>query len=195
MRSALIERNTLETSIRVSLSLEGTGRAQIQTGIGFFDHMLEQIVRHGLIDMEIKADGDLHIDAHHTVEDVGIAFGQALSKALGNKQGINRYADVHVPLDEALTRAVIDISGRPGLFFNVNFTRPHIGSFDTDLVREFFQAVVNHAGITLHLDNVRGENAHHIAESTFKAFARALRQACALDTARLQDIPSTKGTL
>lgn len=194
MRCAEIQRNTLETQIRVKLDLDGGGRARLATGIGFFDHMLDQIARHGLIDLEIDATGDLHIDDHHTVEDVGIAFGQALSRALGDKKGVVRYGHAYVPLDEALTRVVVDLSGRPGLVFQVPFSRGNIGTFDVDLVREFFQGLVNHAAMTVHVDAIRGENAHHQAETVFKAFGRALRMAVAFDT-RSGGIPSTKGTL
>ena len=195
MRNAEISRNTLETRIRVRLDLDGAGKSQLATGVGFFDHMLDQIARHGLIDLEVEAQGDLHIDAHHTVEDVGIALGQALARALGDKKGLTRYGHAYVPLDEALSRAVVDLSGRPGLSFNVAFTRARIGEFDTELVREFFQALVNHAGITLHIDNLRGENAHHQAESVFKAFARALRMAVGIDPRAGSAVPSTKGSL
>ncbi len=195
MRNAEISRNTLETRIRVRLDLDGAGKSQLATGVGFFDHMLDQIARHGLIDLEVEAQGDLHIDAHHTVEDVGIALGQALARALGDKKGLTRYGHAYVPLDEALSRAVVDLSGRPGLSFNVAFTRARIGEFDTELVREFFQALVNHAGITLHIDNLRGENAHHQAESVFKAFARALRMAVGVDPRAGSAVPSTKGSL
>ncbi len=195
MRTAEISRNTLETRIRVRLDLDGAGKSQLATGVGFFDHMLDQIARHGLIDLEVEAQGDLHIDAHHTVEDVGIALGQALARALGDKKGLTRYGHAYVPLDEALSRAVVDLSGRPGLSFNVDFTRAHIGELDTELVREFFQALVNHAGITVHIDNLRGENAHHQAESVFKAFARALRMAVGIDPRAGSAVPSTKGSL
>jgi len=195
MRTAEISRNTLETKIRVKLDLDGTGKSQLATGAGFFDHMLDQIARHGMIDLAIDAQGDLHIDAHHTVEDVGITLGQALATALGDKKGLTRYGHAYVPLDEALSRAVVDLSGRPGLSFNVEFTRALIGEFDVDLVREFFQAVVNHAGITVHIDNLRGDNAHHQAESVFKAFARALRVAITADPRAAGTVPSTKGSL
>lgn len=195
MRTAEISRNTLETKIRVKLDLDGTGQSQLATGVGFFDHMLDQVARHGMIDLQIEAQGDLHIDAHHTVEDVGITLGQALAKALGDKKGLTRYGHAYVPLDEALSRAVVDLSGRPGLSFNVEFTRALIGEFDVDLVREFFQAVVNHAGITVHIDNLRGDNAHHQAESVFKAFARALRMATSADPRASGAVPSTKGSL
>ena len=195
MRTAEISRNTLETRIRVRLDLDGAGKSQLATGVGFFDHMLDQISRHGLIDLQVEAQGDLHIDAHHTVEDVGITFGQALAQALADKKGLTRYGHAYVPLDEALSRAVVDLSGRPGLSFNVAFTRARIGEFDVDLIREFFQAVVNHAGITLHIDNLRGDNAHHQAESVFKAFARALRMAIGADPRAGSAVPSTKGSL
>jgi imidazoleglycerol-phosphate dehydratase len=195
MRQAEVSRHTLETRIRVAINLDGNGTSQIATGVGFFDHMLDQIARHGRIDLAVEAEGDLHIDAHHTVEDVGISFGQALAKAIGDKKGLRRYGDAHVPLDEALSRVVIDLSGRPGLVFNVPFTRAMIGNFDVDLVREFFQGLVNHAAITVHIDNLRGENAHHQAETVFKAFGRALRAACELDPRAVGDVPSTKGAL
>jgi imidazoleglycerol-phosphate dehydratase len=195
MRTADIHRNTLETQIGVKLDLDGTGKSQLSTGVGFFDHMLDQIARHGLIDLQVDARGDLHIDAHHTVEDVGITFGQALAAALGDKKGLTRYGHAYVPLDEALSRVVVDLSGRPGLSFNVAFTRATIGAFDVDLIREFFQAVVNHAGITVHIDNLRGDNAHHQAESIFKAFARALRMATSADPRAGDAVPSTKGSL
>lgn len=195
MRTADISRNTLETQIRVQIDLDGGGKSQLATGVGFFDHMLDQIARHGMIDLTVEAQGDLHIDAHHTVEDVGIAFGQALAQSLGDKKGLVRYGHAYVPLDEALSRVVVDLSGRPGLCFNVEFTRAQIGVFDVDLVREFFQALVNHAGITVHIDNLRGVNAHHQAESVFKAFARALRSAVAIDSRAGSTVPSTKGSL
>ncbi|MFO7746334.1 MAG: imidazoleglycerol-phosphate dehydratase HisB [Orrella sp.] len=195
MRTADITRDTKETQIRVSLNLDGTGRQSIDTGVPFLDHMLDQIARHGLIDLEIKATGDLHIDAHHTVEDVGITLGQALSKAWGDKRGLRRYAHAYVPLDEALSRVVIDLSGRPGLIFNVPFTRARVGDFDVDLSREFFQGLVNHALMTLHIDNLRGMNAHHQCETVFKAFGRALRAATELDPRQAGEIPSTKGVL
>lgn len=194
-RTAEVSRNTAETRITVRLNLDGTGQASLHTGIGFFDHMLEQIARHGLIDLEVHADGDLHIDGHHTVEDVGITIGQAFARAVGDKKGIRRYGHAYVPLDEALSRVVVDLSGRPGLSFNVAFTRATIGAFDVDLIREFFQAVVNHAGITVHIDNLRGDNAHHQAESIFKAFARALRMAITRDPRAGDVVPSTKGSL
>jgi len=194
-RVADVQRNTSETQIRVRVNLDGTGKAQLSTGIGFFDHMLDQIARHGLIDLEIDAKGDLHIDGHHTVEDVGITLGQAFAKAVGDKKGIRRYGHAYVPLDEALSRVVIDFSGRPGLHMRVPFKAGMVGSFDTQLTYEFFQGFVNHAGVTLHIDNLHGENAHHQAETVFKAFARALRMALERDE-RLGDvIPSTKGSL
>lgn len=195
MRQADVSRNTLETRIRVAINLDGTGVTKLSTGVGFFDHMLDQIARHGMMDLIIDADGDLHIDAHHTVEDVGITFGQALAKALGDKKGLRRYGHAYVPLDEALSRVVVDLSGRPGLVFNVPFTRAMIGEFDVDLVHEFFQGMVNHAGISLHIDNLRGVNAHHQAETVFKAFARALRMAVEVDARAADAIPSTKGAL
>jgi imidazoleglycerol-phosphate dehydratase len=195
MRQGEITRNTLETQIQVKLNLDGTGKNQLATGVGFFDHMLEQIARHGLIDLEVRAKGDLHIDAHHTVEDVGISLGQALAQAIGDKKGLRRYGHAYVPLDEALSRVVVDLSGRPGLVFNVDFVRAAIGEFDVDLVREFFQGLVNHAGITLHIDNLSGDNAHHQAETIFKAFGRALRMAVEADVRAAGSIPSTKGSL
>lgn len=195
MRQADVSRNTLETRIRVAINLDGTGVARLSTGVGFFDHMLDQIARHGMIDLMIDAVGDLHIDAHHTIEDVGITFGQALAKALGDKKGLRRYGHAYVPLDEALSRVVVDLSGRPGLVFNVPFTRAAIGEFDVDLIHEFFQGLVNHAGISLHIDNLSGVNAHHQAETVFKAFARALRMAMEIDARALDAIPSTKGSL
>ncbi len=194
MRSAEVKRKTLETEISVRLDLDGSGKSKLATGVGFFDHMLDQIARHGMIDLEIEARGDLHIDAHHTVEDVGITFGQALAKALGDKRGLRRYGHAYVPLDEALARVVVDLSGRPGLVFEVPFTRPTIGEFDVDLVREFFQGFVNHAAVTVHIDCLRGDNAHHQAETVFKAFARALRAATETDP-RAGGVPSTKGSL
>ena len=194
-RIAEVTRNTAETKIRVRVNLDGTGQARLATGIGFFDHMLDQIARHGLIDLEIDAKGDLHIDGHHTVEDVGITLGQAFAKAVGDKKGIRRYGHAYVPLDEALSRVVIDFSGRPGLHMRVPFKAGMVGAFDTQLAFEFFQGFVNHAGVTLHIDNLHGENAHHQAETVFKAFARALRMALERDE-RLGDvIPSTKGSL
>ncbi|MDP2000064.1 MAG: imidazoleglycerol-phosphate dehydratase HisB [Rhodoferax sp.] len=194
-RTAEVTRNTAETKITVKLNLDGTGVSNLRTGIGFFDHMLDQIARHGLIDLDIQADGDLHIDGHHTVEDVGIAFGQAVHLAVGDKKGIRRYGHAYVPLDEALSRVVVDMSGRPGLVMHVPFTSGSIGSFDTQLAHEFFQGFVNHAFVTLHIDNLRGENAHHQAETVFKAFARALRSALELDPRTAGTIPSTKGSL
>ncbi|MCG6896381.1 MAG: imidazoleglycerol-phosphate dehydratase HisB [Thiocapsa sp.] len=194
-RTARVERNTLETQIRVSLDLDGCGRSDLQTGLPFLDHMLDQVARHGLIDLEIQAQGDLHVDAHHTVEDVGITLGQALSTALGGKQGIRRYGHAYVPLDEALSRVVIDLSGRPGLDFHVRFSRAMIGGFDVDLFGELFQGLVNHAAMTLHIDNLRGSNAHHQAETIFKAFGRALRMAVEPDPRMAGITPSTKGAL
>lgn len=194
-RTAEVSRNTAETKITVKVNLDGTGQARLHTGIGFFDHMLDQIARHGMIDLDVQAMGDLHIDGHHTVEDVGIAFGQALHKAVGDKKGIRRYGHAYVPLDEALSRVVIDLSGRPGLIMNVPFKSGMIGTFDSQLAHEFFQGFVNHAFVTLHIDNLRGENAHHQAETVFKAFARALRAALEFDPRSLGTIPSTKGTL
>ncbi|HOZ65921.1 MAG: imidazoleglycerol-phosphate dehydratase HisB [Polaromonas sp.] len=194
-RSAEITRNTNETQITVHVNLDGTGVAKLNTGIGFFDHMLDQIARHGLIDLQIQAVGDLHIDGHHTVEDVGIALGQAVHKAVGDKKGIRRYGHAYVPLDEALSRVVVDFSGRPGLEMHVPFKSGMIGAFDSQLAFEFFQGFVNHAFVTLHIDNLRGENAHHQAETVFKAFARALRMALELDPRSAGVIPSTKGSL
>ena len=195
MRQAEISRNTLETRITVRLNLDGSGQAKLATGVPFLDHMLDQIARHGLIDLEIEATGDLHIDAHHTVEDIGITFGQALAKALGSKRGLCRYGHAYVPLDEALSRAVVDLSGRPGLEFHVDFKRALIGTFDVDLIKEFFQGLVNHALMSVHIDALRGENAHHQAETIFKAFGRALRMAVEADPRTVGSIPSTKGTL
>ena len=195
MRQAEVSRNTLETRITVRLNLDGSGQSSFTTGVPFLDHMLEQIARHGLIDLEVKADGDLHIDAHHTVEDIGITVGQALARALGDKKGLRRYGHAYVPLDEALSRVVIDLSGRPGLEFHVDFRRAMIGAFDVDLVHEFFQGLVNHALISVHIDNLRGDNAHHQAETVFKAFGRALRGAVEADPRASGTIPSTKGTL
>ncbi len=194
-RTAQVSRNTAETKITVGLNLDGTGQAHLATGIGFFDHMLDQIARHGLIDLDIRAEGDLHIDGHHTVEDVGITLGQALAKAVGDKRGIRRYGHAYVPLDEALSRVVIDLSGRPGLHMDVPFKSGMIGQFDTQLTYEFFQGLVNHAFITVHIDNLRGENAHHQAETVFKAFARALRMALEIDPRAADAIASTKGSL
>jgi imidazoleglycerol-phosphate dehydratase len=194
-RTAEVKRDTLETRITVTIGLDGSGRASLATGVPFLDHMLDQIARHGLIDLDIQADGDRHIDDHHTVEDIGITLGQAFAKALGDKKGIRRYGHAYVPLDEALSRVVIDLSGRPGLEFHVEFSRGRIGEFDVDLFREFFQGFVNHAGVTLHVDGLRGLNAHHQAETVFKAFGRALRMAVEFDP-RLGDVlPSTKGAL
>ncbi len=194
-RKAEVTRDTLETKIRVKLNLDGTGTYKINTGIGFFDHMLEQVSRHGLLDIEIEADGDLHIDAHHTVEDVGITLGQALRQAVGEKKGLVRYGLSSVPLDEALSRVVVDLSGRPGLFYSVEYVRSQIGGFDVDLIREFFQGLVNHANITLHIDNLKGDNAHHQAETIFKATGRALRVALDIDPRASGSLPSTKGSL
>lgn len=195
MRQASVTRNTLETQITVSLDLDGTGQSKFHTGLPFLDHMLDQVARHGLIDLDIAADGDLHIDGHHTAEDIGITLGQAFAKAIGDKKGVRRYGHAYVPLDEALSRVVVDLSGRPGLEFNVEFTRAMIGSFDVDLFHEFFQGFVNHAGITLHVDNLRGNNAHHQAETIFKAFGRALRMAVEADPRMAGATPSTKGSL
>ena len=195
MRQAEIVRNTLETRITVRLNLDGTGRGRFATGVPFLDHMLEQIARHGMIDLDVEAKGDLHIDAHHTVEDIGISIGQALIQALGDKQGLRRYGHAYVPLDEALSRVVIDLSGRPGLSFNVDFERMMVGAFDVDLINEFFQGLVNHSLMTLHIDNLRGTNAHHQAETVFKAFGRALRMAVENDPRSVGSIPSTKGVL
>ena len=195
MRSAEVVRNTLETQITVAINLDGTGVSQFTTGLGFLDHMLDQIARHGMMDIAVNAKGDLHIDAHHTVEDIGITLGQAFAKAIGDKKGIRRYGHAYVPLDEALSRIVLDISGRPGLEFDCVFTRAAIGEFDVDLVHEFFQGFVNHANITLHIDNLKGHNAHHQAETIFKAFGRALRMAVELDPRMAGIMPSTKGSL
>ncbi len=195
VRQATITRKTNETDIVVSVNLDGEGKRRIATGVGFFDHMLDQLSRHSLVDMEIEAKGDLHIDDHHTVEDVGIALGQALARALGDKRGIVRYASLDLVMDEALTRAAVDVSGRPFLIWAVAFTAPKIGTFDTELVREFFQALTQHAGITLHVETVRGANSHHIAESAFKAVARVLRTALDIDPRQAGAVPSTKGTL
>ncbi len=194
-RSASVDRDTLETKINVTLNLDGTGNSAFTTGVPFLDHMLDQVARHGLIDLDIKADGDLHIDAHHTVEDIGITLGQAMTKALGDKKGLVRYGHAYVPLDEALSRVVIDFSGRPGLEYNVEYPRAMIGDFDVDLLHEFFQGFVNHAGVTLHIDNLRGGNAHHIAETIFKAFGRAMRMAISMDERMAGVMPSTKGSL
>ncbi len=195
MRTAQVTRNTLETRISVSLNLDGTGAAKLATGVPFLDHMLDQIARHGLIDLDIQAQGDLHIDAHHTVEDTGITFGQAFVQALGDKKGIRRYGHAYVPLDEALSRVVVDLSGRPGLEYHVDYTRARIGEFDVDLFLEFFRGFVNHAAATLHIDNLRGINAHHQAETIFKAFGRALRMAVEPDPRMAGVMPSTKGAL
>ena len=195
MRKAEVTRNTTETQIRVAIDLDGTGVAKFATGIGFFDHMLDQLARHGLIDLEIEAQGDLHIDGHHTVEDVGITFGLAVAQAVGDKKGLRRYGHAYVPLDEALSRVVIDFSGRPGLVMHVPFKAGTIGGFDTQLAHEFFQGFANHALVTLHIDNLRGENAHHQCETVFKAFARALRSAVERDPRMGETVPSTKGTL
>lgn len=195
MRTAQIQRNTSETQISVSINLDGNGKSTFASGVPFLDHMLDQISRHGLFDLEVSANGDLHIDAHHTVEDIGITLGQAFNKAIGDKKGIRRYGHAYVPLDEALSRVVIDISGRPGLEFHVPFTRARIGEFDVDLVHEFFQGFVNHALVSLHIDNLRGENAHHQSETVFKAFGRALRMAVEMDPRTGAVIPSTKGSL
>ena len=194
-RSAEVRRDTLETQIRVRIDLDGTGRSQLSTGIGFFDHMLDQVARHGMFDIEVEAKGDLHIDGHHTVEDVGITLGQAFAKALGDKKGVRRYGHAYVPLDEALSRVVVDLSGRPGLEFGIEFTRSMIGGFDVDLAYEFFQGFVNHAAVSLHVDNLKGRNAHHQAETAFKAFGRALRMAVEFDPRAAGTMPSTKGVL
>ena len=195
MRSADVRRDTKETQVRVRVNLDGAGVAKLSTGIPFLEHMLDQVARHGMIDLEIEAKGDLHIDAHHTVEDIGITLGQAVAKALGDKAGIRRYGHAYVPLDEALSRVVVDFSGRPGLEYHVPYTRGLIGEFDVDLVHEFFQGFVNHAQATLHIDNLRGDNAHHQCETVFKAFARALRMAAEPDARAAGVVPSTKGTL
>ncbi len=195
MRTAQVNRNTLETQITVNINLDGTGKSSFNTGVPFLDHMLDQIARHGMMDIEINAKGDLHIDAHHTVEDIGITLGQAFAQAVGDKKGIRRYGHAYVPLDEALSRVVLDISGRPGLEFGCTFTRAAIGQFDVDLVHEFFQGFVNHAHVTLHIDNLKGHNAHHQAETIFKAFGRALRMAVELDSRMAGIMPSTKGAL
>jgi imidazoleglycerol-phosphate dehydratase len=194
-RTAEVTRKTAETNIRVAVRLDGTGQSKLSTGIGFLDHMIDQIARHGLIDLDIQCEGDLHIDGHHTVEDIGITLGQAVAKAVGDKKGIRRYGHVYVPLDEALSRVVVDFSGRPGLHMDVTFTSGMIGELDTQLVYEFFQGFVNHAGVTLHIDNLKGFNAHHQCETIFKAFARALRAALELDPRAAGVIPSTKGSL
>ena len=195
MRKAQVTRNTLETKIGVKLNLDGSGKTNLSTGVAFLDHMLDQVARHGMLDLEISAMGDLRIDAHHTVEDIGITFGQAFLKALGGKKGVRRFGHAYVPLDEALSRVVVDLSGRPGLEFNLKFTRARIGEFDVDLVHEFFQGFVNHALVTLHIDNLRGKNAHHQCETVFKAFGRALRMASEIDTRNSGRLPSTKGSL
>ncbi len=195
MRTAEVVRNTLETQITVAINLDGVGTSQLHTGLGFLDHMLDQIARHGMMDIQVSAQGDLHIDAHHTVEDIGITLGQAFAKAVGDKKGIRRYGHAYVPLDEALSRVVLDISGRPGLAFSCEFTRATIGEFDVDLIYEFFQGFVNHANLTLHIDNLKGHNAHHQAETIFKAFGRALRVAVELDSRMAGIMPSTKGSL
>ncbi len=194
-RTAQVKRDTLETQIQVSLDLDGSGNGKFATGVPFLDHMMDQIARHGLIDLDIIAKGDLEIDAHHTVEDIGITLGMAVAKALGDKKGIRRYGHAYVPLDEALSRVVIDFSGRPDLEFHVDFPRARIGDFDVDLVKEFFQGFVNHALVTLHIDSIRGKNAHHIAETVFKAFGRAVRMALEVDPRMAGQMPSTKGTL
>ena len=194
-RTATVQRDTKETQIRVSVNLDGTGASRLETGIGFFDHMLDQVARHGLIDLDIHAVGDLHIDGHHTVEDVGITLGQAVAQAAGDKKGLTRYGHAYVPLDEALSRVVIDFSGRPGLFMDVEFKAGMVGAFDTQLAYEFFQGFSNHAGVSLHIDNLKGHNAHHQCETIFKAFGRALRMGLTLDPRSLGVIPSTKGSL
>jgi imidazoleglycerol-phosphate dehydratase len=195
MRTAQVQRKTAETQISVSINLDGSGKSRLSSGVPFLDHMLDQVARHGLLDLEVNAQGDLHIDAHHTVEDVGITIGQAFIQAIGDKKGVRRYGHAYVPLDEALSRVVIDLSGRPGLEFHVPFTRARIGQFDVDLVHEFFQGFVNHALATLHVDNLRGQNAHHQSETVFKAFGRALRMAVELDPRSAGVVPSTKGAL
>ena len=195
MRTAEVTRNTSETRIRVSINLDGTGRQSLNSGVPFLDHMLDQIARHGMIDLDVHCDGDTHIDDHHTVEDIGIALGQAVTKAIGNKAGIRRYGHAYVPMDEALSRVAVDFSGRPGLFYFIDFTRARIGNFDVDLAREFFQGFANHALATIHIDNLRGENAHHQCETVFKAFGRAIRMALELDPRSENVVPSTKGVL
>jgi imidazoleglycerol-phosphate dehydratase len=194
-RVAEVSRNTLETQITVRVDLDGTGKAELHTGVAFLDHMLDQVARHGMFDLTVRAAGDLHIDAHHTVEDIGITLGQAFARAVGDKKGLARYGHAYVPLDEALSRVVVDLSGRPGLAFNIEFVRARIGEFDVDLCREFFQGFVNHAAVTVHIDNLRGDNAHHQAETAFKAFGRALRMAAAVDARMAGVMPSTKGSL
>jgi len=194
-RKASIKRDTLETQIQVSINLDGSGNYNVDTGVPFLDHMLDQVARHGLIDLDIKAKGDLHIDAHHTVEDVGITLGQAFAEAIGDKKGIRRYGHAYVPLDEALSRVVVDFSGRPGMEYGVEYTRARVGDFDMDLLSEFFQGFINHAQVTLHIDNIRGKNAHHIAETVFKAFGRAVRMAIEMDSRMGDTLPSTKGSL
>ena len=193
-RQAKVTRNTKETQISVSLNLDGSGKSKLATGVPFLDHMLDQIARHGVFDLEVKAAGDLHIDAHHTVEDIGITLGQAFAKSIGDKEGVRRYGHAYVPLDEALSRVVVDLSGRPGLALKIDFVRARIGEFDVDLVHEFFQGFINHALVTLHVDNLKGDNAHHQAETVFKAFGRALRMAVEVDP-RVKGVPSTKGSL
>ncbi len=195
MRSAKVSRNTLETRISIELNLDGSGKTKFETGLPFLDHMIDQIARHGMVDINILAKGDLHIDAHHTVEDIGITLGQALNQAIGDKKGLRRYGHAYIPLDEALSRVVLDISGRPGLVFNCDFVRDTVGDFDVDLIKEFFQGFVNHALVTVHIDNLAGNNAHHQAETIFKAFGRALRMALELDPRMAGVMPSTKGTL
>jgi imidazoleglycerol-phosphate dehydratase len=195
MRSTKVSRNTLETRINIELNLDGSGKSNFDTALPFLDHMLDQIARHGLLDLNILAKGDLHIDAHHTVEDIGITLGQALNQAVGDKKGLRRYGHAFIPLDEALTRVVLDISGRPGLVFNCEFVRGNVGDFDVDLIKEFFQGFVNHALVTLHIDNLSGDNAHHQAETIFKAFGRALRMALEIDPRMAGVMPSTKGSL
>ena len=194
-RRAKIQRDTLETQIKVSIDLDGSGQTDFDTGVPFLEHMLDQVARHGLIDISVKAKGDLHIDAHHTVEDIGISLGQAMARAVGDKKGIRRYGHAYVPLDEALSRVVVDLSGRPGLEFHAKFRRARIGAFDVDLIHEFFQGFANHAGVTLHMDSLRGDNAHHLAETLFKAFGRALRMALEPDPRMQGSLPSTKGAL
>jgi len=195
MRSTKVSRNTLETQINIELNLDGSGKSRFDTGLPFLDHMLDQIARHGLLDLNILAKGDLHIDAHHTVEDIGITLGQAFNQAIGDKKGLRRYGHAYIPLDEALSRVVLDISGRPGLVFNCKFVRGNVGEFDVDLIKEFFQGFVNHALVTVHVDNLAGDNAHHQAETIFKAFGRAMRMALELDPRMAGVMPSTKGTL